>query len=172
MSAALAALWLGMSPALAQESCSRIAGDYAFAGQAERGVFPLGGAPNLAAILFPDSELVYDHRIDRYRIEFEQDQVFIELVGRDGPLLRLDLAASQSFSHCTGDALVIEQQRQAIAGSVYEYSRYRHTLRLDERQGLRVETEITGKYQNRIMAWPRERELRQARFDKLARGSD
>jgi hypothetical protein len=165
-------LWLCAQPALAENSCSRIEGDYAFTGQVAYGSFPLGSAPNIAAILFPDSEFVHDREIDRYAIDFDAGSVYIEFATPAGPVIRLDLAASQSFSHCTGDALVIEQQRQAIAGSVYEYSRHRHTLRRDADQGLQVETDITGKYQNRLMAWPRERERRSARFDKLTRGRD
>lgn len=170
--AILAGLCLGVQPAAAEESCAGIAGVYAFAGQARQGSYPIGRAPNIAAILFPDSDLVYDDQIDRYAIAFENGRVIMEFFTAQGPLLRLDLAENKSFSHCTGPALVIEQQRQGLAGSVYEYSRHRHTLKPDPQQGLQVDTEITGKYQNRTMAWPRERETRRAHFDKLARGID
>jgi hypothetical protein len=170
--AILVGLGLGFQTVSAEESCAELAGVYAFAGQASQGNYLIGRAPNIAAILFPDSDLVYDEQIDRYAIAFENGRVIIEFYTPEGPLLRLDLAENKSFSHCTGAALVIEQQRQGVAGSVYEYSRHRHTLSLDRQQGLLVDTEITGKYQNRLMAWPRERERRRAHFDKLARGTD
>lgn len=162
-------LCLALAAATAQAAapaCSQLEGDFAFTGRSDEGItaYAPGQQPNIAAILFPDSDLVHDRRIDRYRIVFDQERVLLELHDRSGPFWRLDLAAGGGFNYCMDGALVIEQQRRNVAGSVYEYSRHRHVLRRDARGDLLVDTEITGKYRTWLMAWERAREHQAARF--------
>jgi hypothetical protein len=148
------------------DQCGQLQGDYRFtgtgtlAGQTER----LGLEPNIALVLYPESELVYDTRISRYRVVQDEDRYYLELHTPKGTLGRLAMAGDKDFAYCLDGVLTIERQRMTRAGSVYEYSRSRHRLRKDALGGLEIETDITGKYRTRLMTWERPSEHRGVRF--------
>lgn len=165
----LAASWLatcGVTAQAADASCRHLAGDYDYTGRPASGSagYAFGREPNIAMILFPDNELANDTRVDHYRITFGQGHIYVELRGRAGLLWRLNLANTEDFSYCQDGVLVVERQRQNLAGSVQGYSRYRHTLRQDARGDLLVQTDISGKYRTWLFAWERPPEHQEARF--------
>lgn len=149
-------------------ACQRIVGDYRFVGTPapDSKSYALGRDPNIAQVLLPDSELAYDSRVSHYRVLFEQDRFLLEPHTSRGPLGRIVLVGEQDFSYCLDGTLVVERQRLTLAGSVYEYSRYRHRLSRSDLGGLRVETDVTGKYRTWLTAWERPREHFGADFSR------
>lgn len=158
---------VGAGPVRAEpDQCAHLEGEYQFngtgtrAGQTER----LGLEPNIALVLYPESELAYDTRIRRYRLVQDQERYFLELYTAKGALGRIAVAGDKDFAYCLDGILTIERQRMARAGSVYEYSRARHRFSKDAHGGLEVETDITGKYRTRLMTWERPSEHRGVHF--------
>lgn len=163
-------LALGAGAALAAEAdCRPLAGDYAFLGrydEAGRAGLP-GPAPNLIRLLFPGSELADDARIDRCRIVLEPERAYLELRAGAQPLWRIDLAGATPS--CRDGALVIEQRRRSLAGSVYEDSLYRHTLRLAASGALVVDTDVSGRYLTWLQTWARPDQHQRASFARFER---
>lgn len=172
-------LWLApfcllASLAAADDSpCRGLEGRFAYVGQLLDGdpaqLFP--NDPDVVKALFPEQGRIdVGAGIDRFRFSFEAGRVYLELHGPAGPVSRINVAGNRDFQYCDGEALVIERLRRTLAGSVYQFSRYRHVLRLDAKGDMLLESGVTSQYRAWMMAWERPKESWRIRFARVPRG--